>query len=106
MIAVVLCTVPCDKAAALADALLGEQLIACANLIGPFESRYRWRGTIETGREILLLMKTPRELTGQLRARIVELHEYEVPEVLEFEADGLPAYLQWVARECRGEGSA
>lgn len=106
MIAIVLCTVPCEKAAALADALLDERLIACANLIGPLESRYRWRGAIETGREILLLMKTRRELAARLRARIVELHEYEVPEILEFEAGGLPAYLQWVADECRSEGSA
>lgn len=106
VIAVVLCTVPRDKAATLADTLLDEGLIACANLIGPFESRYRWRGAIETGQEMLLLMKTRRDLTSRLRARIVELHEYEVPEVLEIAADGLPAYLQWVATACRGEGSA
>lgn len=106
MIVVVLCTVSCDKAATLADTLLDEGLIACANLIGPFDSRYRWRGVIETGREMLLLMKTRRDLTSRLRARIVELHDYEVPEVLEVAADGLPAYLQWVASACRSEGSA
>ena len=56
---------------------------------------------MEEGREMLLFMKTPGRLAPRLRARILELHSYETPEILEFHADsGLPAYMDWVARSC------
>ena len=99
---VVLCTAPEDEARGLADQLLAERRIACANLIGPVESRYRWEGKIETGREMVLLMKTTPEQREGLRARIAELHSYSVPEVLELSvAGGLPDYLAWVAASCQ-----
>ena len=102
-VVLVLCTVPEQEAAALADRLLEERLVACVNFVGPVRSRYRWEGALEESRETLLLMKTTSVLRASLRSRIVELHSYAVPEVLEFEADsGLPAYLGWVADACGG----
>ena len=101
-VSVVLCTVPEGEAQALADQLLNEHLIACANFVGPVRSRYRWEGEIEEGREILLVLKTRASLFARVRDRIAELHSYDVPEVLEFRADsGLPAYLSWVAESCQ-----
>ena len=101
-VSVVLCTVPEGEAQALADQLLNEQLIACANFVGPVRSRYRWEGKIEEGSEILLVLKTETSRFARLRDRIAELHSYDVPEVLEFRADsGLPAYLSWVAESCQ-----
>jgi periplasmic divalent cation tolerance protein len=50
---------------------------------------------------MLLVIKTAGPVARRLRERIVELHSYEVPEVLEFHADeGLPAYLAWAAAAC------
>jgi periplasmic divalent cation tolerance protein len=104
-VVLVLCTAPNPDADGLADALLQEQLVACVNLIGPVRSRYRWQGAIESGEEMLLLMKTRASLTGRLRARIAELHPYQVPEVLEVGIDGgLSTYLEWVLAECRPGG--
>jgi periplasmic divalent cation tolerance protein len=101
-VSMVLCTAPVPEAATLADTLLAERLVACVNLLGPVESRYRWQGKVDTSRETILLMKTTSELVERLRARIAELHSYEVPEVLEVRADsGLAAYLGWVADACR-----
>ena len=97
----VLCTVPEPDARGLVDRLLEERHIACANLLGPVESRYRWEGKLETSREILLFMKTRRSALEGLRGRIAALHPYEVPEVLEFHSEsGLPAYLAWVVDSC------
>ena len=101
-VVLVLCTAPVVEARTLVDALLSERLIACANLLGPVTSRYWWQGAIEEGQELVLLMKTTRPIAPRLRARIAELHSYDVPEVLEFAVDGgLPAYLEWVAASCR-----
>lgn len=100
----VLCTVPEEQARELVDRLLAEDRIACANLLGPVESRYRWEGSLEVSKEILLLMKTSSSALAGLRSRIAELHPYEVPEILEFRAEsGLPAYLAWVAAACEAD---
>ena len=100
----VLCTVPEEQARDLADCLLEEGRIACANLLGPVESRYRWQGSLEVSTEILLLMKTAASTLAGLRLRIAELHPYEVPEILEFRAEsGLPAYLAWVTAACEAD---
>ena len=98
----VLSTVPAAEAKSLADRLLDERLVACVNFLGPIASRYHWEGQIEESTEVLLLMKTTGAARTRLRERIVELHSYAVPEVLEFgAAGGLPAYLDWVAATCR-----
>jgi len=101
-VVLVLCTVPEAAALPLVDALLAERLIACANLLGPLRSRYRWQGAIQDSTETLLLLKTMPHLLAGLRAAIVARHPYEVPEVLEFTAaGGLDRYLQWVAGAVR-----
>src|SRR5207245_4508124 len=57
--ALVLVTAPDVPAARkLAKAALQARLIACANLIPKIESHYWWQGKIESGAEVLLLLKT------------------------------------------------
>jgi periplasmic divalent cation tolerance protein len=97
----VLTTLPtADAAAALARTLLEERLAACANIVPGVRSIYRWQGKVEDQGEVLVLLKTRRQLFDLLRARILELHPYEVPEVLALPVEsGHAAYLEWVARE-------
>ena len=103
---VVFCTVPAAEARALVDPLLEERWIACVNILGPLTSRYLWKGKIEEGEEVLLLMKSRGDLVSGLRRRIQELHSYEVPEVLEVAVQGgLQAYIDWVVESC-GPGDA
>ncbi len=96
-VVVLLCTVPPERTEDFVDALLRERLIACANCIGPVQSRYVWKGNIETAAETLLVMKTSRERVPALEQRVAELHPYDVPELLVMGVDGgLEAYLGWV----------
>lgn len=98
---IVLCTCP-DVAAAdrIAAALVEERLGACVSRIAGMVSTYRWQGAIERGDEVLLLIKTTSERFDALRERIVALHPYELPEIVAVDiARGLPAYLEWIARE-------
>ncbi|MBK9129515.1 MAG: divalent-cation tolerance protein CutA [Phycisphaerales bacterium] len=100
---VVLSTAPDAEARALADALLEERLVACVNIVGGVRSRYVWKGSIEEASEALLVMKTSADRLPALRARLVALHSYEVPECLAFEVgDGHAPYLAWVLHSCRG----
>ena len=99
-VCLVLCTVSRGSEDALVERILEAGLAACVNLVGPVRSRYRWKGAIETSEECLLLIKTAAERVAELRDRLVEWHEYEVPEVLVFDADsGFDRYLAWVRDE-------
>jgi len=71
-----------DKAAELAKALVEERLAACANLLPAIRSIYRWQGKLQDENEVLVLLKTRAEHLERLKLRILELHPYEVPEVL------------------------
>ena len=99
----VLVTAPStDKAAELARTLVEEQLAACGNIIPGLRSIYRWEGKVHDEAEVLLLHKTKAPLFEVLRARVVELHPYQVPEVLRVDvADGHAPYLAWVLDNSR-----
>lgn len=102
---ILLCLTTCPDAASaerIAEALVAERRAACVNVLPGLRSIYRWQGAIERADEHLLLIKTTRAAWPALQARLLELHPYELPELLAVEpADGLPAYLQWVAEAVR-----
>jgi periplasmic divalent cation tolerance protein len=86
-----------DKAAAVARTLVSEGLCACANLVPPVRSIYRWQGELCDERETLAIIKTTRERFDALRERLVALHPYEVPEVIALPVEaGHAPYLDWV----------
>ncbi len=89
-----------ETAATIALTLIDERLAACVSRIPGIASTYRWEGKVHQDNEVLLLIKTTRERFDALRARLVELHPYDVPELIALEiTDGLPAYLDWLAHE-------
>jgi periplasmic divalent cation tolerance protein len=86
-----------DEAARIARALVAEQLAACANIIAPVRSIYRWRGAIEEAREHWIVIKTRKELYPMVERRVRELHSYEVPEILAIApVAGAATYLEWI----------
>jgi periplasmic divalent cation tolerance protein len=89
---------PRAEAKRIAHALVEERLAACVNLIGGVHSVYRWKETVETADEVLLLIKTRQEKVDAVRIRVHELHSYEVPEFLVLDVtEGSSAYLEWIA---------
>lgn len=97
-VSVVLVTAPSEEVAmSMARSLLDEGRISCANIIPKIRSVYRWKGEVCDEAEVLMVLKAPSEIFEVLRARIVELHPYETPEVLRLEvAEGHRPYLDWV----------
>ncbi len=89
-----------EEGARIAEALLEERLIACANLIGGIRSLYRWKGKVCDDRETLMLCKTERNLFPRLSQRVKSLHSYEVPEIIGFPlVEGWQPYLEWIEQE-------
>ena len=92
-----------DAAFNLAREVVRLGLAACANVLAPADSIYRWQGAVEEAREYPVLIKSTRERYAELEAAIRERHPYEVPEIIAWPIErGLPAYLAWVAAETRG----
>lgn len=86
-----------EKAAELARALVQERLIACANLVPQVRSIYTWKGALCDEPEVLMILKSTPERFEALRQRIVALHPYEVPEVLQLPVEKAHGpYLDWV----------
>jgi periplasmic divalent cation tolerance protein len=98
--ALVLVTAPDLKnARRLTRAALKARLIACANLIPRLESHYWWRGKIERGNEVLMLLKTTRARLARLEKFILAGHPYDTPEFLVLRLDrGSKRYLDWLSR--------
>ncbi|MCX6927600.1 MAG: divalent cation tolerance protein CutA, partial [Verrucomicrobia bacterium] len=79
--AVVLVTAPDLKTGRmLARAALAARLVACANLVPKIESHYWWQGKIESGAEVLMVMKTTTVHLAALEKLILAKHPYETPE--------------------------
>ncbi|XBQ15073.1 MAG: divalent-cation tolerance protein CutA [Oceanicaulis sp.] len=89
-------------AEAAAGTLLDEGLIACANVLGPMRSVYRWKGEVCTDAEVAVIFKTGAAQADACAARIVALHPYDEPAVVRLgvQAEGSSAgFLAWIAEQ-------
>jgi periplasmic divalent cation tolerance protein len=79
-----------------------ERLAACATLLPPIQSIYRWHDKIETSAETMLLIKTALDQVPALETRLRELHSYQTPEFLVLPVEsGSHAYLDWLQASMR-----
>jgi periplasmic divalent cation tolerance protein len=81
----------------IARALVERGLAACVNVVPGVVSIYRWQGAVHKEQELLLVIKTRAEALEPLRAALVSLHPYEVPELVAWPiAAGHEPYLRWI----------
>lgn len=102
---VALTTAPsADVAESIGRSLVEERLAACANVVPGITSIFRWRGAIERESESLVVLKTTAADVEALERRLVELHPYEVPELIAWPVEvGHGPYLDWVRAEVGGD---
>jgi len=87
-----------ERAEALALALLERGLVACASL-HPVVSLYRWQGQLERSEEVQLLLKTSPGKLEALRRNLVELHSYDTPEWIHWQASSDGCYGRWLLEQ-------
>ncbi len=81
----------------IASALVEAGLAACFTLLPGTRSVYRWQGKVERAEECVLLIKARADDYPALEQRLLELHPYQVPELLALPVlAGNPAYLAWL----------
>lgn len=89
-----------DDARRITRDLVENRLVACAQVIGPIMSTYRWKGKIEEEEEWLCILKSTDESYKKLEERIRSIHPYEEPEILALSiVEGSRGYLDWMDRQ-------
>lgn len=96
--ALVWCPCPdAETAKSIAENLLAENLIACANILPGIESVFEWNGECASAQEVAVLFKTTERLLNRLVDRLGELHPYDTPAILGWHCDSAhPATLAWL----------
>ena len=95
---VVLSTVPSvEIGLEIAHDLVENLLAACVNIIPRIMSVYEWEGEIREDEEALLIIKTRLMYVDNLIERIMEIHPYDIPEVIALPVvEGSSEYLEWI----------
>lgn len=81
----------------IAKALLEKRQAACVNLVKNISSFFVWKGKIQAEDEVLLIIKSKRQIFDKMMKTIKSQHSYEVPEIIAFPIiAGDTAYLKWL----------
>lgn len=92
------------SAAAAAQQLLDERLIACANILPPMRSLYTWQGERGEAAEVGVLFKTDASALDRATARLAEIHPYDTPAVLGWRTDSAAGpTAEWLLASVRSE---
>ncbi|MBI4690526.1 MAG: divalent cation tolerance protein CutA [Nitrospirae bacterium] len=77
--------------------VIEERLAGCVNIVKNIRSIYNWQGKIEDEPEVLMIVKTQRNLFDKLFKKVKELHSYTVPEIIAVPiVEGSEDYLKWL----------
>jgi periplasmic divalent cation tolerance protein len=87
------------EARRIATAVVRKRLAACANIVlAPVQSIYRWKGKVQSSREVLMVIKTNTRRLEELEREVKRLHSYDVAEfVVVSIAAGSREYLAWLS---------
>ena len=85
-----------EEAKKIAKILIQDKLAACVQL-KDIESLYNWDGKLCCERETLLSIKTKKELFSKVKSKILELHSYDIPEIIELDISNISEnYLKFI----------
>lgn len=86
-----------ETAHAMAKDIVGANLAACVQCLGPMASVYSWKGEVHQATEWLLLIKTTADLFQGVSELVTERHRYDVPEIMAVPVShALSSYSAWV----------
>ena len=80
----------------LAQVLLDNNLVACAQIEGPIVSKYNWKGNAEESKEWKLTLKFSNNNIISLTETLIQQHPYENPEWVYWKAKCTNKYANWV----------
>ena len=91
-----------DEAQRITKLLLEQRKVACINIVSGVDSRFWWKGKIDSARESLLVIKTRASVFQKVMELVKTIHSYEVPEIIALPIiEGNDAYLKWIDAEVK-----
>lgn len=85
-----------EEAKKIAKILIEGKLAACVHL-KEIEAIYSWDNALCCENETLLSIKTKKELFFKVKSKILELHSYDVPEIIEIDISNISEnYLKFI----------
>ena len=101
--AIILTTVSAvEEGQSIANILLEKELAACVNIIPKISSVYRWKGQIKSESEVLLLIKTTKDLETEVYREVQNVHSYDTHELITLPiTNGSETYLDWMTAAVR-----
>lgn len=86
-----------DEAKSIGQSLIEKRLAACVNTVSGLKSLFVWKEKMYNENEILLLIKSRRDLLHKIITLVKELHSYDVPEVIALPIiGGSEDYFKWM----------
>jgi len=94
----VICNCPDEVSARqIAETVVELKLAACVNIIKDVQSVYCWQGQVEQASEVQLQIKTRERLYQALEQQLLQLHPYDVAEVIALPiVNGSADYIDWL----------
>lgn len=84
----------------IADTLLAQNLVACAQ-VEAIESRYVWDGTVQSRTEYRLLLKTVETQYATIERIVLKMHPYALPAVYALSLSAIESrFAAWVTEQC------
>lgn len=101
---VIYCTVPSkNDAKSIAKVLLTQRLAACVNIIDKVHSIFSWHDEICEEKEVLMMIKTKKDLFEKIKTAIKLIHPYNIPEIIALPiTEASEDYLEWIGTETGG----
>jgi periplasmic divalent cation tolerance protein len=91
-----------DEASKIAEHLVGNHLVACANIVPSVRSIYWWNNRVNHDQESLMILKTDERRLQDVEQVIRKLHSYQNPELIGVPIEySIPEYLKWLADSVR-----
>jgi len=93
-----------EEARPVAETLVQEKLVACANILPEVMSVFSYEGQVQSAAEVGVLFKTHSRLLAEATARLSQLHPYETPAICGWHVDSAPQETRdWLAGLLPGE---
>jgi periplasmic divalent cation tolerance protein len=87
-------------------ALVERRLCACVNILPGMVSLYWWRGKVERGDEVVMIIKTRASLSAAVGAAVKQMHSYTTPAILVIPINDVdPDYHAWIIAETKGQAA-
>jgi len=90
-----------DEANVIADKVVGEKLVACANIVKGVKSIFWWDNKVDKADEVLIVLKSKEGCFSKIVQTVKKVHSYDVPEIIALSIiDGNRDYLDWIGDSC------